>query len=718
MWQKLLVACDAFTNFIEKSVTMTRRYQIHAGKRYPFGALADPCGVNFSIFSRHASSVTLLLYEQATCAEPFQVIPLDPQVNQTFFTWHVYVIGLPIGTYYTWQVDGHVGDPVLTGFHFSPQQELVDPWAKSITTRCWDRVKAHNPSGEYAAIRGVVVSNDYDWEGDTPFRLHSENSIIYELHVGGFTKHPSSQVQHPGTFLGFIEKIPYLKELGITHVELLPIMAFDEQDIPPNGLSQGLKNYWGYSTHSFFAPHPGYCVTDLAEHHRDEFRAMVKALHKAGIGVILDVVFNHTAEGDSQGVTINFKGMMNEIFYHLDANDRTQYLNFTGCGNTVNCNHPFVAKYLLECLEYWVRDMHVDGFRFDLASVLVRGEGGKPMYNAPLPWSIEFSDELLQTKLIAEAWDAGGLYQVGGFPGYRWAEWNGRYRDVIRRFIRGDPGLLGEVATRITGSSDLYHSSGRLPINSINFVTCHDGFTLYDLVSYNKKYNLANGENGQDGSDDNASWNHGVEGATTEQSILRLRHKQVKNFFAVLLLSQGIPMILAGDEVLRTQQGNNNAYCQDNEISWFNWDLVRENQSIFRFVKFMIALRKRHPSLMRRRFLTGKAPKGRHLPDIIWHGITLNQPQWSDPEGHLIHFTLMGVYPTEANLEVIMNISDYNAEVQIPMLEGKIWRLAVDTEHDSPHDIYLLEDQSPLLHSTYTVAGKSVVVLESQESVG
>ncbi|MBM3301663.1 MAG: glycogen-debranching protein, partial [Deltaproteobacteria bacterium] len=436
----------------------------------------------------------LFLYESWDSAVPFQIVRLDPVENRTYFFWHVFVEELPAGIHYTWRIDGP-GDTTRTGFRFDREVGLLDPWARGVTHDLWVRKRAEAfETRQKTSMRSIVVGDDYDWEGDRPLNHPLENSIIYEMHVGGFTRHPSSKVKHPGTFAALVEKIPYLQELGITDVELMPVMAFDEQDVPDGAFSRGLRNYWGYSTHSFFCPHPGYCVSPRTGTHVHEFRDMVKALHRAGIGVILDVVLNHTAEGGADGPTINFKGMANEIFYHLDPTDRRQYRDYTGCGNTLNCNHPLVAQFILQCLEYWVREMHVDGFRFDLASVFVRGEDGNPMNHAPVVWNIEFSDVMAETKLIAEAWDAAGLYQVGAYPGFRSAEWNGRYRDVIRRFVRGDKGLICEVATRLAGSSDLYQPSGRLPINSVNFVTCHDGFTLFDLLSYDNKHNEANGE--------------------------------------------------------------------------------------------------------------------------------------------------------------------------------------------------------------------------------
>ncbi len=693
---------------------MTRKHNTNPGSRYPAGTRADAGGVNFCIFSRNATCVELVLYESADSTVPLQVISLDPDINRTFFFWHVYVEGLSPGIYYTWRVDGP-GEPALTGFRFNKRKELLDPWTRAVTDQLWNRKRASDPQDTTASsMRSMVVNDAYDWEGDQPLNHALENSVIYELHVGGFTRHPSANVNNPGTFAAVIEKIPYLKELGITDVELMPVMAFDEQDILEAVTARGLKNYWGYSTHSFYCPHPGYCVSPEQGTHRREFRDMVKALHKAGIGVILDVVLNHTAEGGADGPTINFKGLGNEMFYHLDPDDRRLYLDYTGCGNTVNCNHPLVSRFLVGCLEYWVREMHVDGFRFDLASVLARGEDGQPLYHAPVPWSIEFSRQLTHTRLIAEAWDAGGLYQVGDFPGFRWAEWNGSFRDTLRRFIGGDKGLVGEIATRLSGSSDLYEPNGRLPINSINFVTCHDGFTLYDLVSYNKKHNEANGEDNRDGHDHNFSWNCGVEGETTDSAILNLRRRQAKNFFAILFLSQGVPMILAGDEVLRTQQGNNNAYCQDNELTWFNWNLVERNQDMLRFVKGMIALHKRHPCLRRHRFLTGTARGTARLPDVTWHGIELNEPLWSDPDAQVLAFTLGAINADEEDLHIILNMSEDTLAMPLPRVAGRHWYRAVDTAQPSPADIVEPHEQNEMSEETCQVAPRSVVVFESR----
>jgi isoamylase len=693
---------------------MKTTYKIQSGSRYPAGATPVAGGVNFSIYSQHATQVELLLFESARSLQPFQVIPLEARGHRSFFFWHVLVMGLPTGTYYAWRIDGP-DDAARSGLRFDREKVLLDPWARAVSDALWNRQRATEPGDNLeTSLRGVVVGDGYDWEGDEPLGCHEpEKAVIYELHVEGYTRHPGSGVRHPGTFLGLIEKIPYIKALGVTHVELMPIMAFDRQDVPPGPAALGLGNYWGYSTHSFFSSHPGYCVAEDAAAHRDEFRDLVKALHEAGIGVILDVVFNHTAEGGIGGPTINFKGIGNDTFYHLDPMDLREYRNYTGVGNTFNCNHPLVARFIIECLEYWVREMHVDGFRFDLASVLSRGEDGQPLYHAPVLWSIEFSEALSATRIIAEAWDAAGLYQVGGFPGFRWAEWNGRYRDVIRRYVRGDKGLVSEVAMRLSGNSDLYQAQDRSPMNSINFVTCHDGFTLQDLVSYNVKHNEANGESNRDGSDNELSWNCGVEGETGQKAICALRHRQTRNFMAILMLSQGVPMLLAGDEARRTQHGNNNAWCQNNEVSWFDWDLPETNHDMLRFTRLMIAFRRRHACLMHRRFLTGQNRDGFRFPDVSWHGISLNKPLWGNDEAQVLAFTLGRVKPADEDVHVILNMGTLDLEMPLPENPGRHWYRAVDTACDSPQDILEPSLQVAQPDLVYVVRSRSVVVFES-----
>jgi isoamylase len=686
----------------QASGTTQRVYKTRVGTHVPPGPSADAGGVNFSIFSRDASSAELRLYEHADSEAPFQIISLTSDVHRTFFFWHVYVEGLPTGVYYTWRI-------ARPGQNIDAAPELLDPWARATSDVRWDRRAAIAGPATGNSLRAIVTAPIDNSVCASPLARDLTDVVIYEVHVGGFTRHASSGVRHPGTFAGLIEKIPYLRELGVTHVELLPVMAFDEQDVPQGVASLGLKNYWGYSSYGFYAPHPGYCIDPVQAPH--EFRACVRALQDAGIGVLLDVVFNHTAEGGADGPTIHFKALADDAFYHHEPHDPTRYRDFTGCGNTVNCNHPVVTNFILNCLEYWTDHLGVNGFRFDLASVFARGEDGAPLANPPLTWGIELSHTLMMRPIIAEAWDAAGLYQIGTFPGMRWAEWNGRFRDVIRRFVRGEPGLVGEVATRLAGSQDLY--SRRTPLHSVNFITCHDGFTLYDLVSYNHKHNEANGEDNRDGNNDNLSWNCGAEGETDDAAILALRRRQAKNFMAILFLSQGAPMILAGDEVLRSQRGDNNVYCQNNDLSWFDWRLVDANRDMLRFTRELIALRRRHSNLRRGRFLTGRVTPGAILPDIAWHGERLNEPPWFDGEARLLAFTLAGVDAQEKPLHVILNMSHASRTFEIPALTGCAWRRALDIAIASPHDITPHEQQSVSIGASYVAQPRSVVVLEA-----
>ena len=684
-------------------------YRVEPGNWDQGGAAFVAGGVNFCVFSRYAQQAEILLFDREEAPAPFQVIRLDPRVNRTFFFWHCLVLDLPSGTWYNWRVDGRC-DTRESGARIDGGKALLDPWATTVSDRLWDRARAARPGDNVAtAMRAQVLRDDYDWEGDQPLHVPLSESVIYEMHLGDFTRHPSAGAAHPGTFRALIDKIPYLSELGITHVELLPIMAFDRQDVPPATAALGHQNYWGYSTHSFFAPHPHFAAD--ATRARDEFRDMVKALHRAGIGVILDVVFNHTAEGGGTGPTISFKGLGNEVFYHLNFTDRRLYRDYTGCGNTVNCNHPMVTRFLVDALLYWVQRMHVDGFRFDLASALARGEDGNPLYHAPLLWATELSPSLNRSHIIAEAWDAAGLYQVGDFPGFRWAEWNGRYRDLMRAFVRGDPGLIPEVATRIAGSSDLYQARGRRPANSVNFITCHDGFCLWDLVSYEIKRNLANGEANRDGGDQNTNWNCGVEGPTDDPAILALRRRQARNFIGILMLSQGVPMLLSGDEILRSKDGNNNTYCQDNELSWFDWGQVPAQRPMLEYVRGLIALRRRHPSLTRDRFLTGAPEPGQDLPDIAWHGLKLDTPRWSVPENRALAFTLAGVSAAEPPLHVMFNMWEDALEFAVPPLPGRRWTLAVDTMAEP--GVFPPDTPAPMTAGQVRVGAHALVVLEA-----
>jgi glycogen operon protein len=653
---------------------------IRPGSRQPLGASVREGGVNFCVYSPRATRVWLRLYHGAADVEPLVEIELTAAVHRVSGFWHVFVAGARAGWLYTWRADGP-SDPGQ-GLRFDARRELLDPWARLVSDAVWERAAAIQGGLDTALRAEIAAADDYDWQGDEPLARSLDGAVIYELHVGGFTKHPSAGVAHPGTFRGVVEKIPHLKSLGITDVELLPVFAFDAQDVPAATAALGLRNYWGYSPVGFFAPHGAYAGDGDP---RREFRDMVKALHAEGIGVILDVVLNHTAEGGADGPTISYKGLVNELFYVLDPGDRAKYLDFTGCGNTVSANQALVAQWLVEALRFWVVEMHVDGFRFDLAAVLSRDEAGKPLAHAPVIAAIEFAPELVQAHLIAEPWDMGGLYQLGSFPGFRWAEWNGRYRDSVRRFLRGEPGHLGELATRLAGSSDLYAWAGKTPQSGINFVTCHDGFTLYDLVSYDVKHNEANGEHDRDGRDDNLSWNSGIEGATDDPEVLRLRAQRARNFVAVLLLSQGVPMLTAGDEVLRTQRGNNNAYCQDNGLSWFDWSFAPEARAMLRFTRELIALRKRHPSLRRTRFLNGRAEGP--PAEIHWYGESLEAPDWQNAEARVLCFTLFGAAPDEPALHVMINMAPTPRQLPLPEAAERSWRRIADTTLVAPDDV-------------------------------
>jgi isoamylase len=644
--------------------------------------------------------------------EPAQIIRFDPFRNKTFHFWHVFLRGCGSGTYYAFRVDGP--DDPAAGHRFNPNKVLIGPYARGICRHLWNRAAAVGPDDNLAtSMRCAVVNQaDYDWEGDRPLKRPIHESIIYEVHVGGFTRSSSAGVQHPGTYAGMIEKISYLQTLGITAVELLPVCEFDDSDVSVNPAGEAIRNYWGYSTVGFFSPHSGYCVNRDGVSHVNEFRDLVKALHRAGIEVILDVAFNHTDEGNELGPMESFRGIDNRTFYLLDPDNPAVYVNYSGVGNTFNANHPLPQKFIVDCLRYWVEEMHVDGFRFDEGSILARGEDGRPLVHPPVIWQIELEEAFADTKLIAEAWDAAGLYQVGHFPGDRWAEWNGRYRDDVRRFVKGDPGLAGAIASRLGGSADTYQARGQSPENSVNFITAHDGFTLNDLVSYNDRHNQANGEGNRDGIKENLSWNCGVEGPTTDPMIARLRTRQVKNFVAILLLSRGVPMLLGGDEIRRTQAGNNNPYNQDNATGWFDWTLADANQDMLRFFRQIIAFRKAHPALSQPRFYSGETNE-RGLADIAWHGTTLGNPGFDDPQGRTLACTIAG-FGGDEDVHVMMNMFWEPLDFEVPVDPQRVWHLAIDTFAGSPHDI---EDQGmACTRPLCTVQGRSIVVLVSRDA--
>ncbi|MBQ3919189.1 MAG: glycogen debranching protein GlgX [Oscillospiraceae bacterium] len=578
------------------------------GRVFPFGATITDGGVNFSVFSREAKSCTLVLYHHGQ-QEPFVEIPFP----ETFRIGNVYammVYGLDTETVeYGYRFGGEWAPE--RGLRFDERKVLLDPYAKSVSGRS---VWRDGKDGDFIH-RGQIIREDYAWEGDKPLEIPFSDLVIYEMHVRSFTADKSSGVKRRGTFAGLTEKIPYLRELGVNCVELMPVFEFDEfENVREHG-GRTLVNYWGYSTVGFFAPKAGYAASAPFGLEADEMKNMVRLLHKNGIEVILDVVFNHTAEGDENGPAISFKGIDNRTYYLLTPDGH--YYNFSGCGNTMNCNYATVRSMILDCLRYWVASYHIDGFRFDLASILTRDESGAPMMTPPLLEAIARDPVLGRCRLIAEAWDAGGLYQVGRFPSWnRWSEWNGRYRDCVRRFIKGDGSAAEELINRLCGSPDMYE--GRGTAASVNFITCHDGFTLRDLVSYNEKHNEGNGEDNRDGCNDNLSWNCGAEGDTDDENILSLRRRQMKNMLTVLLMSRGVPMLLSGDEFGNTQYGNNNAYCQDNEISWLDWRLLKKNRDLFTYTKKLIALRRRHPVLRAAHFDTGY--NGTGYPEMSFHG--------------------------------------------------------------------------------------------------
>ena len=684
------------------------------GRSSPLGATPTGSGVNFSVYSRDASVVELLFFDKEDDAQPAGVISLDPFIHRNYHYWHVFVPGVQAGQIYGYRVQGPF-DP-SAGIRFDDSKVLLDPYGRIVVVpRNYSRDQAQKDRNNAAtAMKSVVLNTSlYDWEGDTPLTRPLSQTIIYEMHVKGFTQHPSSGVAEEtrGTYRGLIEKIPYLQDLGISAVELLPVFQFDAQDCPP-----GRVNYWGYAPVSFFAPHQAYSSSRDPLAPVNEFRDMVKALHRAGIEVILDVVFNHTAEGDHSGPTFCFRGFDNNAYYVLEQ-DRSRYANFSGTGNTLNANHPIVRRLIIDSIRYWVQEMHVDGFRFDLASILARDSSGHVMTNPPVLWDIESDPALAGTKMIAEAWDAAGLYQVGSFVGDSWREWNGRFRDDVRSFFRGDEGTLQHFADRLLGSHEIYGHEQREAEQSVNFVTCHDGFTLNDLVSYNQKHNESNGENNRDGGDDNRSWNCGIEGPTDDPAIECLRNRQVKNFMTTTLLSLGLPMLLMGDEVRRTQLGNNNAYCQDSEVNWFDWSLLKEHEEVYRFVKLLIERRLLRDAGAERQRVTlteliAKGAKG-------WHGTKLDQPDWSS-YSHSIAFSAE-LAKENALVQFIFNAYWEALDFELPYVangQESSWRRWLDTSLPTPMDIVPWQESPLVAEQIYKAGPRSVVILWARADNG
>ncbi|MGH8512431.1 MAG: glycogen debranching protein GlgX [Gammaproteobacteria bacterium] len=676
------------------------------GVSAPLGATVSDGGVNFSVFSKNATLVELLLFDDENAARPARVIPLDANRHRTYHYWHAFVPGLEPGQIYAYRAHGPFAPE--HGLRFDGGKALIDPYGLAVAVPdAYNRRAASRPGDNAAVAMKSVVADPsrYDWEGDRPLNRPFAETVIYELHVRGLTRHPSSGVAAAkrGTYAGLIEKVPYLEDLGVTAVEFLPVFQFDRYDAP-----EGRENYWGYQPVSFFAPHHAYSSRKGPLAVLDDFRDMVKALHRAGIEVILDVVFNHTTEGNQDGPTLCYRGLANDFYYILE-DDKSRYADYTGCGNTLNANQPIVRRLIQDSLRYWVTQMHVDGFRFDLASILSRDERGRPLPNPPVLWDIESDPLLAGTKLIAEAWDAAGLYQVGSFAGDAWQEWNGRFRDDVRRFVKGDNRSVPRIAARLLGSPDIYGHKQREPEQSINFVTCHDGFTLNDLVSYNDKHNEANGENNRDGSDDNLSWNCGAEGPTDDAAVEALRNRQVKNLFALGLLAVGTPMLLMGDEMRRTQRGNNNAYCHDSDVNWLDWGLLERHGDIHRFVRSLTAFRQ-HRDVV--------AEEGRlSLNDLLrraqidWHGVALNRPDWSE-HSHALAFTLRSLRGRFL-LHAMFNAYWEPLTFELPPVteSQQPWRRCIDTALRSPDDIYLWAAAPSVAQASYVVQPRSIVLL-------
>lgn len=676
-------------------------FTAHKGLPEPFGVSYHDNGINFALFSKNATGVTLCLFDSNTEDLAAELV-LDPRENKTGDVWHIYLKDIQEKFYYSYKIKG----PHQLNNCFNEELHLLDPYAVSLTTgNEWGKTLSPNghPVENYCPqgmIRGDSLP--FDWENDQSPQIPMQDLVIYEMHVRGFTQDPSSAVQNPGTFLGVIEKIPHLIELGVNAVELLPIQEFNECEfsLTHSKMQTPLYNFWGYSTVNFFAPMNRYA--SINGEAINECKMMIKALHSHGIEVILDIVFNHTAEGNEKGPVLSFKGIDNAVYYILD--DKGHYLNYTGCGNTFNCNHPVVNELIIKALRYWVLEMHVDGFRFDLASIFYRGSNGNPLSLAPVVEAISKDPLLANIKLIAEPWDAVGFYQVGAFDPNekRWSEWNGKYRDAVRRFINGTPATSGEFAMRISGSEDLYHF--RSPCASINFVTVHDGFTLADLVSYNHKHNLENDEDNRDGTDMNDSWNCGVEGPTDHKKILLLRERQMRNFHLALMVSQGIPMLLMGDEYAHSKKGNNNTWCQDNELNWFQWDQLKENQSFYRFYRSLIHFRQHHTLLRRKTFLKPQ--------DVDWHGQIPLRPDWSS-KNSLVAFTLKDSI-NENDLYVAFNTEDNSLEIELPQPpEAKTWYWVVNTGNLPPNDFYEASEMSSVVGNTYTMIGHSAIMLKA-----
>jgi isoamylase len=681
---------------------MTTLHDISAarpGRAAPLGASVTGISTNFAVFCPAAAAMELLLYAEAGAADPAAVITLDPTLNRTDTYWHVEVPGVGHGQVYAWRVAAVT--PAADGFRGDVGKVLLDPYARAVANaEAWDRDAARRPGANGpTALRAVVVDPQlFDWQGDAPLPPEAGRELIYELHVGAFTRHPSSGVapQRRGTYAGLTERITHLRDLGVTTVELLPVQHFDHTDAPA-----GLTNVWGYSPLAWSAPHALYSADRGPTGPVDEFRTLVKALHRAGIRVVLDVVYNHTAEGGADGPVISWRGFADDVAYLAAEGGR--YLDVTGCGNTVNANHPVVLHQILDSLRWWVEHMHVDGFRFDLASALCRGEDGEPLADPPLIRAIDSDPVLAGRRLIAEPWDAAGLHHVGTFPGARFAVWNG--------FVRGDEGTIETLMARLTGSRDLIAKPEARPSHGINFVTCHDGFSLADLVAYDRKHNQDNREGNHDGSDHNLSWNCGIEGPTTDPDILALRRRQARNFLCLLLLANGTPMLTMGDEIGHTRRGNNNPWCQDNELNWFDWSARERHGDLLRFVTLLVRLCRSLPLLQGDRWWSVTSPAG--AGDITWHGTEPGRPDWR-PASRRLAFTLAGS-ATAGGLHVMLNAGAESAVFRPPApRDGWEWGLCVDTAAPPPGDIRDPAGRFPPAAAAVSVADHGLVALAEQ----
>jgi isoamylase len=714
--------------------------RVGPGRPTPLGATVTPEGINFAVFSRNARTVYLELFDHQDDSRPHATHRLLPETNRIGDVWHLFAFGLGDGQLYGWRVDGPYC-PEGEGHRFNVNKLLLDPYAKAIagafdlnhpsvygfdrSSPAGDLSFSTSDSAGRAAKSVALAQGPTDWGWDRPLRRPLGDTVIYEVHVRGFTVHPSSLASHGGTFLGLTEKIPYLLDLGVTAVGLLPVHDFGGGE--PVGVDpwtgRPLRNYWGYNTVGFFSPEKRYCASGETGAAVRDFQRMVNELHLAGIEVLLDVVFNHTGEGNERGPTLSFRGLDNSIYYLLDGGRR--YKNYSGCGNTVACNHPVVKQFILDCLRYWVVEMHVDGFRFDLATILGRDRRGEWIGDLSLLFDISGDPILRGCKLIAEAWDADGMYKVGAFP-RGWAEWNGRFRDDVRRFVRGDRGMVQLFAQRLGGSRDLFGQK-EVPEWSINFITAHDGFTLRDLVSYDRKHNERNGESNRDGQDENYSASGGVEGETADPILRTTRRRQAKNLLVALLVARGTPMLLGGDEIYRTQQGNNNTYCQDNELAWFHWALSdSEVAEVHRFAGMLIALRRRARALRRPGFVDpfavdGAGAAGPVGGDITWHGVKLGRPDWSYHSHSIalhIHGCVTGARTDadtatpEPDYFVLFNAWCEPLDFELPPLpQGHVWRRLVDTSLPSPEEIVSEDEATLVAGQLYQAGDRSAVIL-------